>query len=79
MKKAILLMCLATIAIACSTAPSENGWIKVEGNKFVDPQGDEIVFRGLCFSDPVKLVSDTHGSDRTSKCRLCLSSVSDET
>ena len=64
MKKAILLMCVATIAIACSTAPSEYGWIKVEGNKFVDPQGDEIVFRGLCFSDPVKLVSDTQWNER---------------
>lgn len=35
---------------------AHQGWVKVEGNKFVDPQGKEFVFRGLCFSDPVKLV-----------------------
>ena len=35
---------------------ARQGWVKVEGNIFVDPQGKELVFRGLCFSDPVKLV-----------------------
>jgi len=28
----------------------------VQGNKFIGPDGKELVFRGLCFSDPVKLV-----------------------
>ena len=34
----------------------EKNWVKVEGNHFVGPDGNELVFRGLCFSDPVKLV-----------------------
>ena len=41
------------LAVSCS-----NKWIKVEGNKFVDPKGNELIFRGLFFSDPVKLVRD---------------------
>ena len=54
MRKSILTLLAATlIAAACSAG---EGWVKVEGNKFVDPQGNELVFRGLCFSDPVKLV-----------------------
>ena len=54
MRKSILTLLAATlIATACSAG---EGWVKVEGTKFVDPQGKELVFRGLCFSDPVKLV-----------------------
>jgi hypothetical protein len=58
MKKTILIMCVAFIAAACSSQHAQEAWVKVEGNKFIDPQGNEIVFRGLCFSDPVKLVGD---------------------
>ena len=32
-----------------------NDWVKVRGNKFIDSQGKEIVFKGLCYSDPGKL------------------------
>ncbi len=54
MKKSILTVLVASlVAAACSAG---EGWVKVEGNKFVDPRGKELVFRGLCFSDPVKLV-----------------------
>ena len=45
MRKSILTVWAATLlAAACSAG---EGWVKVEGNKFVDPQGNELVFRGL--------------------------------
>jgi len=34
--------------------------ISVKGNKFVDPQGNVILFRGLSISDPDKLASQGH-------------------
>jgi endoglucanase len=34
--------------------------IKVEGNKFVDPQGKTILFRGLAISDPDKIERQGH-------------------
>jgi len=34
--------------------------ISVKGNKFVDPQGNTILFRGLSISDPDKLASQGH-------------------
>ena len=49
------------LASACS---AQEGWVKVEGNKFIDPQGNELVFRGLCFSDPVKLVREGQWNER---------------
>ena len=63
MKRILSAIAIAVFALsACSKATE--GWVKVESNKFVDPQGNEIVFRGLCFSDPVKLVSDGQWSER---------------
>ena len=65
MRKTMLMMLLATaMIVACTSPASHNGWVKVEGNKFIDPQGNEIVFRGLCFSDPVKLVGDGQWNER---------------
>ena len=66
MKKKILSAILfATLALiltaSCST---DKAWVKVKGNKFIDPQGNELVFRGLCFSDPVKLVRDGQWIER---------------
>lgn len=51
--KKILIFCFAILAMSCT---QEKNWVKVEGNHFVGPDGNELVFRGLCFSDPVKLV-----------------------
>jgi len=57
-----LLAALALLLVsACS---SGNRWVRVEGNKFIDPQGEELIFRGLCFSDPVKLVRDGQWNER---------------
>lgn len=65
MKKTILMACIAAIvAAACTTGSGNEGWVKVEGNRFIDPQGNEIIFRGLCFSDPVKLVRDGQWTER---------------
>lgn len=57
MKKLILI--LITLA-AAFTAASANGLpkIHVEGKNFVDENGKTIIFKGLCFSDPVKLISE---------------------
>jgi endoglucanase len=36
--------------------------ISVKGNKFVDPQGNTVLFRGLAISDPDKLEMEGHWS-----------------
>ena len=62
MKKSILAIVIALVAtVSCST---EKGWVKVEGNKFIDPEGNELVFRGLCLADPVKLVREGQWNER---------------
>ena len=65
-KWALLLpasLMLAFVVMVASCSPRD-GWVKVAGNKFVDPQGKELIFRGLCFSDPVKLVNDGQWNER---------------
>ena len=57
----VLIVSALLLLVSCSAGDS---WVRVEGNKFVDPQGKEIVFRGLCFSDPVKLVRDGQWNER---------------
>lgn len=61
MKKTIFAICMAVIFAACTSKPAQDAWVKVEGNKFIGPDGNELVFRGLCFSDPVKLVGTDSG------------------
>ena len=59
------MACVAVIMAACASQPAEKqAWVKVEGNKFIDPQGNELVFRGLCLADPVKLVRDGQWTER---------------
>jgi endoglucanase len=38
--------------------------IRVEGNKFVDPEGNPVLFRGLSISDPDKVEIDGHWNRR---------------
>jgi len=38
--------------------PKTLGWIKVDGNKFVDDKGKAVIFRGVNISDPDKLLKD---------------------
>ena len=44
MKKTLLMFITAAIMAACTSHTAQNAWVKVEGNKFIDPQGNEIVF-----------------------------------
>ena len=62
MKKTAIVIALVALALGACTP--KNAWVTVKGNKFVDPQGKELVFRGLCFSDPVKLVQDGQWNER---------------
>ena len=59
---ALLLGALALLG-AASCSPID-GWVKVEGNKFVDAKGNEMVFRGLCVPDASKLVADGKWNSR---------------
>lgn len=61
--KRLLLIAAVALMVSCSADPSQ-GRVRVEGNKFIDPQGKEIIFRGLCYSDPVKLVRDGVWNER---------------
>lgn len=64
--KTIRLSVFVAILVMVQTAScsSPDNWVKVQGNKFIDSQGNELVFRGLCFSDPVKLVRDGQWNER---------------
>ena len=65
MRKSTFLGMLAILVLAVmQSCSADNGWVKVKGNKFIGPDGKEIVFRGLCFSDPVKLVRDGQWNER---------------
>ena len=65
MKRVLFALALAAITLILTASCSAgDGWVKVQGNKFIDPQGKELVFRGLCFSDPVKLVREGQWNER---------------
>lgn len=55
MKRLYIFILLSTLIL--STAQAQLSRITVSGNKFVDPDGKEIVFRGYSSSDPDKLKS----------------------
>lgn len=61
--KRILLISAACLLALCACTQQKVARVHVEGNKFIDPQGNEIVFRGLCCSDPVKLERDGHWNE----------------
>ena len=65
MRKSTFLGMLAILVLAVmQSCSADNGWVKVKGNKFIGPDGKEMVFRGLCFSDPVKLVRENQWNER---------------
>jgi endoglucanase len=43
---------------------SEMSFISVQGNKFVDEDGNEMIFRGVSFSDPDKLEKEGQWNKR---------------
>ena len=55
---------IASIILAACAPQTSDNWVRVEGNKFIAPDGNELIFRGLCFSDPVKLLSDGQWTEK---------------
>lgn len=53
-----LFLILITLATVTTMSAKVLPAIHVEGKNFVDESGNTIIFRGLCFSDPVKLISE---------------------
>ena len=65
MKRNVITICIiALISAACASNSAKEEWVTVKGNKFIAPDGSEMIFRGLCFSDPVKLVSEGQWNER---------------
>ena len=55
------ILTLILMLLAGMTASAQGlSRIHAEGNKFVNAEGQTIVFQGLCMSDPVKLIRDGH-------------------
>lgn len=63
MKKTVYLL-LFMLCSTLSVAAGEMSRIRVEGNKFVNENGETVIFRGLCFSDPVKLIGEYQWNER---------------
>lgn len=53
-----LFLILFTLAAAFSASAQNLPKIHVEGKNFVDENGKTVIFKGLCFSDPVKLLRE---------------------
>lgn len=53
----LMLSTIVLILSACTSSQASMSPIHVEGNQFVNAEGDTIVFRGLCLSDPVKMIA----------------------
>ena len=64
MKRFLFFTYFLSPLILLSSCADGNAWVKVQGNRFISPEGNEMVFRGLCFSDPVKLVRDGQWNER---------------
>ncbi|MBR4337705.1 MAG: cellulase family glycosylhydrolase [Bacteroidaceae bacterium] len=60
MKRFLIVICLVAMVASC-TKP--DAWLKVVENHFVGADGEKVVLRGLCFSDPVKLYREGHWND----------------
>lgn len=59
MRKSLILLVLLLVASLGMSAKGLSR-IHVEGKNFVNEKGKTVVFRGLCLSDPVKLISEGH-------------------
>lgn len=59
------LLFAAVVALLCSCAQkSTMPRIQVQGNQFVTESGETFVFRGLCLSDPAKMIKDSVWGER---------------
>ncbi len=43
---AAAIIAVLALMLTASCSPRD-GWVKVKGNKFIDPQGNELILRGL--------------------------------
>lgn len=59
--KRFLPVSIVLMLLSCVCAVAQ---ISIRGNKFVDKDGKEVVLRGLCFSDPVKLVRENQWNEK---------------
>lgn len=68
MKKSIFYLSLLAGLFTACTSQQDAGIkvdrIHVEGNRFVNESGETFVFKGLCLSDPVKMINDGQWSER---------------
>ena len=64
MKKLFTIAVTALLLALTASCSPDRDWVKVEGNKFIGPDGNELVFRGLCLADPVKLVREGKWNER---------------
>ncbi len=65
----LLFAAAAMLVAACTPKQADDqassmSRISVSGNHFVNAEGDSIVFRGLCCSDPIKLYNDSMWNER---------------
>ena len=60
----LITLFLLVFSLSSSCSNPDKGWVSVKGNKFIDPEGNELVFRGLCLADPVKLVREGQWNER---------------
>lgn len=60
MKRSRLSIVMLMLLVAFTASARKMPKIHVEGNKFVNSKGQVVTFRGVCMSDPVKLVGDGH-------------------
>lgn len=58
MKKILSLVLLFLVCVSVDAQKLSR--IHAEGNKFVNAEGQTVVFQGVCMSDPVKLINDGH-------------------
>ena len=64
MKKLFTIAVTALLLALTASCSPDRDWVKVEGNKFIGPDGNEMIFRGLCLADPVKLVREGKWNER---------------
>lgn len=69
MKKYFFILCALAVVITSSARKLTT--IHVDGKNFVDANGNTVIFRGLCFSDPVKLITEGKWGEEYF-CRSCI-------
>lgn len=58
--KRLIIIAIAAISLASCNIP----WVHVKDNRLIGPDGKELILRGLCFPDPVKLIREHQWNER---------------